>query len=186
MNFHKTIFFFDKTLLKEIENFVIQGNSRINLFNLSNSNFNPSLSKLSESLVIPFSYLEKENFYNTLKNKCLELHKKFKCNLNLDKSKILIYPSGYDGIVHLDSFDEKAKNNITTITFLNNDWDRTWGGEILLYDKKISKVIAGEVPEFSKTFIFNSNMPHRAISPIRLSSLYRIVLVTKTKLKNAE
>jgi len=186
MNFHETIFFFDNSLLKEIENFVIQGNSRINLFNLSNSSFNSNLSKLSESLFIQFSYLEKESFYNTLKNKCLELHKKFNSNLNLNQCKILIYPTGYDGIVHLDSFYENIKNNITTITFLNSDWHKTWGGEILLYDKKISKVIAGEIPEFGKTFIFNSNMPHRAISPIRLSSLYRIVLVTKTKLENAK
>ena len=68
---------------------------------------------------------------------------------------------------------------LTTITFINSDWNTSWGGEILCYSDDCKIVIGGVMPEFGKTFAFNGKIPHRAVAPIRLSSLMRIVLVGK-------
>ena len=77
--------------------------------------------------------------------------------------------------------DLDDKDHLTTITFLNSDWNPTWGGEILCYSDDLKVVLGGVVPQFGKTFVFNGKIPHRAVAPIRLSSLQRVVLVTKQK-----
>ena len=64
--------------------------------------------------------------------------------------------------------------------FFNIDWGYNFGGEILVYDDNY-RIIDGTVPIFGASFIFRSYLKHRAVAPVRLSSLVRCVLVTKSK-----
>tara|TARA_R100000030_G_scaffold27857_3_gene20329 strand:+ start:1057 stop:1578 length:522 start_codon:yes stop_codon:yes gene_type:complete len=133
-----------------------------------------------ESFMNMFETLEKYfHRYEELENSCKKMYEERNRKWCKKDSKILIYPSGYDGLIHTDYEEEEGDYKLTTITFLNIDWDKSWGGEVLCYSKDCRVVVGGVTPEFGKTFLFNGVLPHRALAPVRLSSLLRIVLVTK-------
>jgi len=168
---------FDKEHLKDLEHDVFYGECRISFTNTSGSKYNNILKDVTESFDIPLPRLKEKKYYDYIVNTAEDFYKKENKKLNIEKSKILIYPSAHDGIIHTDM----DKDHLTTITFLNSHWDPTWGGEILCYSDDLKVVLGGVVPQFGKTFVFNGKVPHRAVAPIRLSSLQRVVLVTKEK-----
>ena len=167
---------FDKQVLKELEK-ELYGKSFNWIMNCSGSSFNNDLGKNFESLAMYFHDLKNFKHYDYITETCNKIYTDKNRKFCGTKSKILMYPSGYDGLIHVDS--STTDNILTTITFLNSDWQKTWGGEILCYSTDCKVVVGGVVPDFGKTFLFNGAMPHRAIAPIRMSSLLRTVLVTK-------
>tara|TARA_R100000030_G_scaffold44114_1_gene33311 strand:- start:1653 stop:2186 length:534 start_codon:yes stop_codon:yes gene_type:complete len=133
-----------------------------------------------ESFHTRFEILSKYfNQYEELLKITDNFYKNLGMQTDIKKSKILFYPSGYDGTVHYDCPPDN-KELVTTITFLNTDWGYNFGGEILVYDDNY-RIIDGTVPIFGASFIFRSYLKHRAVAPVRLSSLVRCVLVTKSK-----
>ena len=168
---------FSKDLLLNLEKQIFSGGAPI-ILNNSGSEFDENLQEKFESFAIPFVELEKYfDQYQELEETCIKMHHEKNINWSKKNSKILIYPSGYDGVIHVDY--SKGEYKLTTITFLNSDWEKSWGGEILCYSDDCKVVIGGVTPEFGQTFLFNGRKPHRALAPIRLSSLLRAVLVTK-------
>jgi len=168
---------FSRDLLKNLERLIFSGGAPIGL-NHSGSEFDEKLKQTFESFAIPFDRLEKYfDQYQEIENTCKKMYNERNINWCKEDSKILIYPSSYDGVIHTDYWEGEYK--LTTITFLNSDWKKSWGGEILCYSDDCRVVTGGVTPEFGQTFLFNGKKPHRALAPIRLSSLLRAVLVTK-------
>ena len=169
--------FKDKDVLKKLEHDVFYGGMPVIFSNKSATKFNQTLSEFTESYLIPIIHFKEKEYYPYLYQTIENFYKQNNRPLHLELCKILIYPSSFDGLVHCDNEDDK--DTLTTITFLNSDWDVSWGGEIICYSPDLKMVIGGATPQFGKTFVFNGRLPHRALAPIRLSSLLRIVLVTK-------
>ena len=167
---------FDKQVLFDLESAVFKQALPWAL-NFSDSKIDSVIGKNHESFAVNFPYLKDFKHYDYLKQTCNKIYNDQNLKFCEKDSKILIYPSGYDGIIHRDTTE--GKDSLTTITFLNSEWKKSWGGEILCYSQDCKVVVGGVVPEFGKTFLFNGGMPHRALAPIRLSSLMRAVLVTK-------
>jgi len=167
---------FDKQVLFDLESAIFKQALPWAL-NYSNSKIDSVIGKNHESFAVNFPYLKDFKHYDYLKETCNKIYIDQNLKFCEKDSKILIYPSGYDGIIHRDTTE--GKDILTTITFLNSEWKKSWGGEILCYSQDCKVVVGGVVPEFGKTFLFNGGMPHRALAPIRLSSLMRAVLVTK-------
>ena len=167
---------FDKQVLFDLES-AIFNQALPWALNMSASKIDTALGKNHESFAVLFSDLKNFKHYDYLLETCTKIYTKENLKLCEEHVKILIYPSGYDGVIHRDSEDDREV--LTTITFLNSEWKKSWGGEILCYSQDCKIVVGGVVPEFGKTFLFNGGMPHRALAPIRMSSLIRAVLVTK-------
>ena len=167
---------FDQQVLKELEEGLFFESFTWRM-NFSGSQLNKNIGKNFECFALNFDNLKSFKHYDYLRKTCNKIYTDRNLRFDELRSKILIYPSGYDGLIHVDS--STTDNILTTITFLNSDWQKTWGGEILCYSKDCKVVVGGVVPDFGKTFLFNGAMPHRAIAPIRMSSLLRTVLVTK-------
>ena len=166
---------FDKEVLRRLEQEIIDAELPMSFTNASKTTLNNNLSEIPESLIINQYNLKKSTQYQNI----ADTFNKYYTNLNKkwheENTKILLYPTGFDGIIHKDA----NMDILTTITFINSDWNTSWGGEILCYSDDCKVVIGGIVPQFGKTFAFNGRQPHRAVAPIRLSSLMRMVLVGK-------
>lgn len=168
--------FSDKEKLKQLEEDIFYGKIGLIFANESGTSYNNTFTNLTESFCKTLSSLSDRSYYHYIVNEAENFYKSHNKKIDLDRSKILAYPSTFDGIIHKD---HEKQDCLTTITFLNSNWDPTWGGEILCYSNDLKVVIGGVTPQFGKTFAFNGGLPHRAVAPVRVSSLLRIVLATK-------
>ena len=166
---------FDKEVLTQLEADIVDAKFPMSFTNASRTTYNSALADIPESLIIDYENLKKFDQYQHIYETCNKFFVSENKKWHEENTKILLYPTGYDGLLHKDA----NMDILTCITFLNTDWNTTWGGEILVYSEDCNLIIGGVVPQFGKTFAFNGRFPHRAVAPIRLSSLMRIVLVTK-------
>lgn len=88
-----------------------------------------------------------------------------------------IHPTGYDGTMHEDNYD-----NLPTFLYcLAPFWDPEWGGEFILYDNnKEATEVCSFIPD--RLIIFNGSTKHRGVAPTRLSSLLRVTIAFQTEL----
>ena len=170
---------YPENILRNLETLCFSGTLPLSLSNYANQEEEEQ--RTFESFAINLETLDAYfKQYEELINITDNFYKNINLNTDLRLSKILFYPSGYDGKIHFDC-DPHEKELVTSITFLNSDWQPSWGGEILVYDDD-HRILDGTVPVFGKSFIFRSYLKHRAVAPIRLSSLIICVLVTKSTL----
>jgi SM-20-related protein len=70
------------------------------------------------------------------------------------------YPPGAFYQKHLDAFKGAPGRKISTVLYLNQGWDKSAGGELLLYDKE-GCVLQTITPDYGKVVIFLSEVfPH--------------------------
>lgn len=75
-----------------------------------------------------------------------------------------LYPVGGFYKTHRDSFKGQANRMVTTVLYLNPDWQDDWGGELVLYDDMESQQIAKITPEMGKLVVFMSEqIPHEVL-----------------------
>jgi hypothetical protein len=71
-------------------------------------------------------------------------------------------PSGYDGVIHTDSF----LGSLTALLFVNPQWETWWGGEFLLYNEEGTELLNGSTLKPNRLVIFSSHLKHRGLGPI--------------------
>lgn len=65
---------------------------------------------------------------------------------------------------HLDSFRGRANRMVTTVLYLNPDWQPDWGGELVVYSEDSSQQLAVITPEMGKMAVFMSEqVPHEVL-----------------------
>ncbi|WP_373019763.1 2OG-Fe(II) oxygenase [Thiomicrorhabdus sp.] len=75
-----------------------------------------------------------------------------------------VYKQGDFYKKHLDSFRGRANRMVTTVLYLNPDWQPEWGGELILYNEDSSAKLAVVTPEMGKLAIFMSEqIPHEVL-----------------------
>jgi len=127
---------------------------------------------------IPHSFTSSKNEQNfdeiylikKLHNKIIEY---FSIQKPFKRWHLNVYPSGYDGSIHTD-YDKDS--NIPTFLYIAvPSWEKSWGGEFILYDNNLE---ASEVVSCVKDrlIVFNGSLPHRAVGPTRLTSLLRTTI----------
>lgn len=76
-----------------------------------------------------------------------------------------IYRAGAGYAKHLDVLHGSRNRILSTVLYLNEDWQSSDGGELVLFDPAGVGVIATVAPEFGKMIIFLSNsFPHEVLS----------------------
>ena len=103
---------------------------------------------------------------------------------HIDRKKIRIYkwhinihPTGFDGMMHEDNYQECP----TFLYFLAPFWDPEWGGEFIIYDQNKEAIdVCSFKPD--RMIIFNGSLKHRGVACTRLSSLLRVTLAFQTEL----
>ena len=75
-----------------------------------------------------------------------------------------IYESGYGYAKHLDVLQGKKNRILTTVLYLNEDWQAGNGGELVIFEPTGNKVIATVNPTFGKMILFLSeSFPHEVL-----------------------
>lgn len=69
---------------------------------------------------------------------------------------------------HLDSFKGQANRMISSVLYLNPDWQADWGGELVIYNEQDNAEIARVLPEMGKLVVFMSEqMPHEVLPTLQ-------------------
>lgn len=106
-----------------------------------------------------------------------KLHNKITDYFSLQKPlhrwHLNVYPSGYDGSIHVDY--NKDSNLPTFLYLATPSWEKRWGGEFILYDTKLEANQVVSCVE-DRLIVFDGSLPHRAVGPTRLTSLLRTTI----------
>lgn len=78
------------------------------------------------------------------------------------------YPPGAFYKKHLDAFKGQSNRVLTTVLYLNPDWQPEYGGQLLIYAPDSDKVIETVEPNFGTFVIFLSEeFPHEVVKSLR-------------------
>ena len=89
---------------------------------------------------------------------------------------------GQDGGVHTDvdfQYNEEGDGWMTICFFPNAEWNPEWGGEFQFFND-VGDVIATYYPKPNTCLVFDSNIPHRGLAPLRSCNKLRKCLTYKT------
>jgi SM-20-related protein len=91
-----------------------------------------------------------------LKDELMQNIKRF-CYLSLSGSEFHIakYPAGSFYHRHLDQFHERTNRQITVLIYLNNDWKKGDGGELVIYKDKQEMIVE---PIAKRLLLFKSDV----------------------------
>lgn len=71
------------------------------------------------------------------------------------------YPPGAFYQKHLDAFKGKPGRKLSCVLYLNPNWQKDAGGELLIYDGASDQLLVSVAPEYGRLVIFLSeNFPH--------------------------
>jgi SM-20-related protein len=80
------------------------------------------------------------------------------------ESHYALYKEGGFYKKHLDSFRGHANRMVTTVLYLNPDWQADGGGELVIYNESSSEKLATITPEMGKLVVFMSEqIPHEVL-----------------------
>lgn len=97
-----------------------------------------------------------------------ELNRRLYLGLFDYESHAARYPSGAFYKRHVDAFKGDANRVVTTLLYLNPQWDPTDGGELLLYDPAGDNVLERVLPIQGKLVVFLSeDFPHEVLAARR-------------------
>jgi Rps23 Pro-64 3,4-dihydroxylase Tpa1-like proline 4-hydroxylase len=128
------------------------------------------------------SYIDKEKFKNSdFFSKLSTIYAdefKLTC-VDIDVSYINSFQYGDNPYVHKDAnhihYSDK-NTTVTSILYLNKDWEENWQGETMFYDQEIAYAV---LPKYGRLVIFDGDISHAARPPSRLCFKKRINHVVK-------
>jgi len=95
------------------------------------------------------------------------LNKELYLGLSYYESHFAIYKEGDFYEKHLDAFKQDKNRVVTTVFYLNNNWQKDDGGELIIYNKD-DKKLAEVAPEANTLVVFMSEkFPHEVLKAKR-------------------
>jgi SM-20-related protein len=96
----------------------------------------------------------------------MQLNRRFFLGLNEYEAHLATYEKGSFYTVHYDNFRARNDRIVTTVFYLNPEWDTRWGGELVVYDASMRE-LARIFPEPGTFVTFMSEeLPHE-VRPVR-------------------
>lgn len=101
------------------------------------------------------------NYLHWMENLRLELNKRLFLGLFDYECHYAWYPAGAFYKKHLDAFKGNTNRILSTVLYLNPDWQPQDGGELLLYSPDGNSLIETVAPQYGRIIIFLSDeFPH--------------------------
>ncbi len=112
---------------------------------------------LNEDADVQSKFLD---FANGLKN---YLNRELYLGLSYYESHFAIYEEGDFYERHLDAFKNSKNRVVTTVYYLNDEWNEADGGELLVYNQE-EKLLAKVMPKSNSLVVFLSDeFPHEVL-----------------------
>jgi len=113
---------------------------------------------LSDDNTIDISYLD------WMSNLRVELNQRLFMGLFKYEAHYAHYAPGAFYQRHVDAFKGQSNRVLTTLLYLNPDWQTADGGELLIYHPETEEVIEQILPEYGKFVVFLSDQfPHQVL-----------------------
>lgn len=139
------------------KNYKIAGISNTKNLTVDNSKRRDRTLWLDEDSGVQSEYLVFCNGLREYLNRSLYL------GLTFYESHFAIYDKGDFYEKHLDSFRGEKNRVVTTVFYLNKDWDKENGGELLIYDEN-DTLIETVIPNENTLVVFLSDkFPHQVL-----------------------
>lgn len=139
------------------KNYKLAGISSTKNLHVDNSKRRDRTLWLDEDSGVQSEYLEFCNGLREYLNQSLYL------GLSFYESHFAIYDKGDFYEKHLDSFRGEKNRIVTTVFYLNKDWDKEDGGELLIYDED-DKLVETVIPKANTLVVFLSDkFPHEVL-----------------------
>tara|TARA_R100000081_G_C4671781_1_gene92936 strand:- start:7 stop:531 length:525 start_codon:yes stop_codon:yes gene_type:complete len=150
--------------------YILQGHLQLAFTNVGNdletSPHSFSSSMNDEDFLVPLVY--------DLYKKCNKLIPN--PNMRIYRWHANVYPSGFDGTIHID-----ADYSTPTYLYCVSPWEPELGGEFIIYDEnKEAKAVTSYKQD--RLIIFDGKYPHRAVAPVRQSSVLRATIAFQTEI----
>ena len=101
------------------------------------------------------------DFANGLKN---YLNRELYLGLSYYESHFAIYEKGDFYETHVDAFKNSKNRVVTTVYYLNNEWKKNDGGELVVYDEN-ENFLAKVTPKANTMVVFMSEkFPHEVLA----------------------
>lgn len=127
----------------------------------------------------PPTEFEKTPIWPTILDNFLEY---FKCEaVKLFESYILVSSFGEEHYYHTDPKGFNNTRSITAVIYLNEDWDKNWGGETMFEEN--DDVVYSVLPKFGRIVYFDHCISHSTRAPNIQCPQRRYVLVLKIQAK---
>ena len=144
------------------EQFSAAGIGRNNALHLNKSIRNDETFWLSDENDIDKQYLD------WMEQLRIEINKRLYMGLFKFEAHYAHYGEGAFYQRHLDAFKGKSNRVLTTLLYLNNEWQTSDGGELLLYNDNDDTILETVVPAYGKALIFLSDrFPHEVLTANR-------------------
>ncbi|NOQ93912.1 MAG: 2OG-Fe(II) oxygenase [Methylophaga sp.] len=107
-----------------------------------------------------------ENAYLSVMEECRkELNRRLFLGLFDYEAHFAHYAKGSYYQRHIDAFKGLSSRVITTVFYLNSDWNEEHGGELVIYSPDSNEVLHRILPKFGKMVIFLSDrFPHEVLA----------------------
>jgi SM-20-related protein len=100
-------------------------------------------------------------FLDLMQQLQLELNRQLFLGLFEYEAHFALYSPGDFYKKHWDSFRGAANRMVTTVSYLNPDWQQDWGGELVMYNEQDTDIIGTVTPEMGTLVLFMSEqVPH--------------------------
>jgi|TARA_R100000030_G_scaffold92125_1_gene77576 SM-20-related protein len=120
------------------------------------------------------------NLWNSINDK-INIEKNYKNTLK--RIHLNGGPPLFDQTIHQDDMATFSRN-ITIVFFAHEEWNISWGGELLVYDMLKTTVTAGAFPRPNRAVIFPSYLPHRGVAVSRICPTMRISVAFQCTFNN--
>ena len=108
-------------------------------------------------------YKAQEEFLSFAEGLKEYLNRELYLGLTYYESHFAIYSEGDFYETHLDSFKNSKNRVVTTVYYLNDDWKKEDGGELVVYDEE-NNFLAKVTPEANTLVVFMSEkFPHEVL-----------------------
>lgn len=102
-----------------------------------------------------------QSVFNSLKSWQPELNRNFYCGVTQIEAHLAHYPAGPGYKKHWDQAMGRSERKISFVLYLNLDWQKNDGGELVLYSFNSEKIVEEIVPIGGRLVIFRSELfPH--------------------------
>jgi len=127
----------------------------------------------------PLELILQSPVWNKLKE---YLTKEFNCsNIVLHESYLLASQPGDVHYYHTDGGPKNSGRAMTTVTYLNKDWDINWAGETMFENE--GEIVKAVIPKYGRTIVFDHSINHSTKPPSINCLERRFVLVNKIELE---
>lgn len=110
---------------------------------------------------------------------------------SLMRAFVIGFNHGTEGYVHADNIDPETAGQMgnglnldnyrSTILFAVNDWQASWGGEMVIYNREMTDILQVIEPKPFRIISFPGLLPHKPNGPTRESDRFLPLLSYRSK-----